>query len=34
MQGKHEQKPWTSIIGNNPESRLWLMTPEKNLLLS
>ena len=34
MQEKHEQKSWTHIIGNNPEPRLWLMTEEKNLLLS
>ena len=34
MQRKHEQKSWTSIIGNNLEPRLWLITPEKNLLLS
>ena len=34
MQEKHEQKPWTPVIGNNPEPRMWLMTEEKNLLLS
>ena len=34
MQEKHEQTSWTHIIGNNPEPRLWLMTEEKNLLLS
>ena len=30
----NEPSPWTHTIGGNPEPRMWLMTPEKNLLLS
>ena len=30
----NEPTPWTRTIGGNPEPRIWLMTAEKNLLLS
>ena len=30
----NELTPWTHTIARNPEPRMWLMTPEKNLLLS
>ena len=30
----NEPTPWTHTIAGNPAPRMWLMTPEKNLLLS
>ena len=34
MKDANETTPWTRTIGGNQEPRMWLMTPEKNLLLS
>ena len=30
----NESTPWTRTIAGNPAPRMWLMTQEKNLLLS
>ena len=34
MKEANEPTPWTRTMAGNPEPRMWLMTAEKNLLLS